>query len=44
MYCQTERYITRKKLSSKENEGIKSLMARAVALKDSFGDYLLIDV
>ncbi|MBC3910540.1 hypothetical protein [Undibacterium umbellatum] len=43
-YRQSDRYITRKKLSAKENEGIKSLMARAVALKDSFGDYLLIDV
>ncbi|WP_146218981.1 hypothetical protein [Undibacterium pigrum] len=43
-YHQSDRYITRKKLLIKENEGIKSLIARAVALKDSFGDYLLIDV
>ncbi|BBB64815.1 hypothetical protein UNDYM_0562 [Undibacterium sp. YM2] len=39
-----ERYIAYKKLPSSENTGLKSLMARAVALKDSFGDYLLIDV
>ncbi len=39
-----ERYIAYKKLPSSENAGLKSLMARAVALKDSFGDYLLIDV
>lgn len=44
MYRQTDRCITCKKLPDKENEGIKSLMARAIALKDSFGDYLLIDV
>lgn|GEM_PF-1399638 len=44
MYRQTERSIMRKKLATRENEGIKSLIARAVVLNDSFGDYLLIDV
>lgn len=39
-----ERYIAYKKLPSSENAGLKSLMARAVALKDSFGDYLFNDV
>ncbi len=38
-----DRYITHKKLTAGENAGIKSLMARAVVLEDSFGDYLLVD-
>ncbi|MFZ6873296.1 hypothetical protein ACO0LF_14675 [Undibacterium sp. Di27W] len=43
-YRQSDRYIARKKLLTKENEGIKSLLARAAELKDGFGDYLFVDV
>lgn len=43
VYRGINRYITRKKLTAGENAGIKSLMARAIVLEDSFGDYLLVD-